>query len=163
MFDQVPPATTHVTLCPSPSWAVCAMLQALGDFERLNDGDFGDFSDGGSAQEAEDPEEPWLWWRCMVWMVGKCRKSSISISEWFLWKIIYQGIYRRILREDPRFCHFPNEKSTTWEIYRDIFLIFGRCGWANPRRGLATWWMMPMPSFWRTAGPADSWGAGIGE
>lgn len=60
MFDQVPPATTHVTLCPSPSWAVCAMLQALGDFERLNDGDFGDFSDGGSAQEAEDPEEPWL-------------------------------------------------------------------------------------------------------
>jgi hypothetical protein len=36
------------------------MLQALGDFERLNDGDFGDFSDGGSAQEAEDPEEPWL-------------------------------------------------------------------------------------------------------
>jgi len=33
------------------------MLQALGDFERLNDGDFGDFSDGGSAQEAEDPEE----------------------------------------------------------------------------------------------------------
>lgn len=62
VFDQVPPATTHVTLCVCLALlgSVCAMLQALGDFERLNDGDFGDFSDGGSAQEAEDPEEPWL-------------------------------------------------------------------------------------------------------
>jgi hypothetical protein len=102
-------------------------------------------------------EDAWYEW------LENVGNPQYSISEWFLWKIIYQGIYRRILREDPRFCHFPNEKSTTWEIYRDIFLIFGRCGWANPRRGLATWWMMPMPSFWRTAGPADSWGAGIGE
>ena len=149
MFYQVPPATTHVTLCVcfAPlGW--CAMLQALGDVERLNDGDF---SDGGSAQEAEDPEEPWLCWRCMVWMVGTCGKASITASFW--WKIIVcqRSIYylSGISSGDSTICSFsPWKFHCLGNLWRYIALYIA--GSANPRRGLATWWMMPMPSFWRT-------------